>query len=394
MCFIELLIRPAVALLGLAAVTVAQSASASWERHAFPMQESIWSVAALDANGDGKLDLVAMGVTKIVALLRPDWQPRELLDAKDGKMLHCVSLDVDRDGDADLVIGRYQIPWIEHRQAVAAGKLSPEPKGPDFSVAWLENTGRPGRWPLHVVDRELNGIHGLAVGDIDGDGRPDVVAGSINGPAFPNSIAWFSAPQRRGQTWLRHVVTRAGADGRPHYLDVGDVDGDGLNDILLGDSGGGTFTWWQRTTSSGEPWPKHVIARERGATNESIADMDGDGKRDVVASSGHGKGVFWFKSQSWTKHEIDAAIPTPHALAVGDFDRDGDVDVAAASYTAFIVRWYENDGAGRFTAREIDTENRQQAYDLKTADLDGDAALDLILAGRESRNVVWYRQRQ
>lgn len=375
--------------------TAAQPKPGSWERQAFALPESIWSVAALDANGDGKMDLIAMGVTKVFALLSPTWTPHVLFDAKDGKMLYCVALDADHDGDTDLVVGRYQIPWIEFRNAQAAGKTATPPAGPDFSVAWLENTGKTDTsWPLHVIDRELNGIHGLAVGDIDGDGRRDVIADSISGPHFPNSVVGFRAPARGESGFNREIITRSGADGRPHYLEFGDVDQDGRGDILLGDSGGGTFTWWQRNAVAGEPWTKHLIAREKGATNVRLADVDGDGKPDLVASCGHGKGVFWFKNPTWQKYEIDSALSNPHALGVADFDGDGDLDVATSSYTAFVVRWYANDGRGSFVPHDIDTGNQQQAYDLKTADLDGDGAPEIILAGRESRNAVWYRFRR
>lgn len=382
------------ALTGLACVAT-QAKSRSWDRHAFALPESIWSVATVDANGDGKPDLIAMGVTKVFALLSPNWTPHVVFDAKEGKMLYCVALDADHDGDTDLVVGRYQIPWIEFRNQEAARQTAAPPQGPDFSVAWLENTGKTDTpWPMHVIDRELNGIHGLAIGDVDRDGRPDVIADSISGPHFPNSVVWFRTPPRGESTFNREIVTRSGADGRPHYLDFGDVDQDGRGDLILGDSGGGTFTWWQRSAVAEEPWIKHVIAREKGATNVRLADVDGDGKSDLVASCGHGKGVFWFKNPTWQKQEIDTAIANPHALGVADFDGDGDLDVATASYTAFVVRWYENDGRGAFVPHDIDTGNQQQAYDLKTADLDGDGAPEIILAGRESRNAVWYRFRR
>jgi hypothetical protein len=366
--------------------------SPKWARTAFPLPESIWSVDALDANADGKPDLIAMGETKVFALIAPDWKSHLLVDTREPKMLYCVALDADGDGDQDLAVARYQVPWIEFRKARAAGKEAMEPKGPDFSVAWIENTGRVGNEsPLHVLDRELNGIHGLWTGDVNGDGRKDLISDSIMGPLFPKSLAWFETPPRGVKTFARHIITKDGADGRPHYLDFADLNGDGRGDLLVGDSGGGTFTWWHNPGNTNQPWAKHQIAKENGATNIKAVDLNRDGKLDAVASCGHGKGVFWFEGPDWKKHVIDADLRDPHALATGDFDGDGDMDVATASFTAFVVRWYRNDGNGSFTPQDIDTVNKQQAYDLKTVDIDQDGRLDLILAGRESRNAVLYR---
>lgn len=106
------------------------------------------------------------------------------------------------------------------------------------------------------------------------------------------------------------------------------------------------------------------------------------------------QGRVWFEAPNWNKHVIRANLADPHALAIGDFEGDSDFDVAAASFTAFVVRWYENDGKGLFTAHDIDTGNKQQAYDLKSVDLDRDSRTDLILAGRETRNAVWYQNRR
>ena len=367
-----------------------------WVRNAFAVPESIWSVSALDANGDGKLDIVAMGETKVFALTAPDWKQSILIDTVTPKMLYCVALDADQDGDLDLAVGRYQQPWINYRQAREAAKDASEPKGPDFSVAWIENVGREaerrgGPWPLHIVDRELNGIHGLWTGDVNRDGVPDLISDSIMGPSFPKSLVWFEISPRSQNTFKRHIITRGDADGRPHYLDFADLNGDGWGDLLVGDSGGGTFTWWENPKNVDAAWIKHAIAKANGATNIKAADVNGDGKLDVVASCGHGKGVFWFEAPSWTMHAIQADLADPHALAIGDFDSDGDIDVAVASFTAFVVRWYENDGKGIFASHDIDTGNKQQAYDLKSVDLDRDGRLDLILAGRETRNAVWYQ---
>ena len=113
----------------------AEPSPITWTRTSVPLPESIWSVEAVDANADGKLDLIAMGETKVFALVAPDWKPQVLFDSKEPKMLYCVALDADGDGDLDIVVGRYRVPWIEHRQAKAVGKASDEPQGPDFSIA-------------------------------------------------------------------------------------------------------------------------------------------------------------------------------------------------------------------------------------------------------------------
>jgi hypothetical protein len=91
---------------------------------------------------------------------------------------------------------------------------------------------------------------------------------------------------------------------------------------------------------------------------------------------------------------INSGVNSPHALAVADFDGGGNLDGAIASFTDAVVPWHENNGDGTFIPRDIDTGHRQQAYDLKTADLDADDRVDLILAGRESRNTVWYPNRK
>ena len=387
--------KPAIALIFLATSLLnAAPVAPTWVRNAFPLPESIWSVEALDANGDGRLDLIAMGETKVYALTAPDWKQSVLIDTQEPKMLYCVALDADQDGDSDLAVGRYQVPWLNYRQAREAGKAASEPKGPDFSVAWVENIQSVGRkWPLHVIDREVNGIHGLWTGDINRDGAIDLISDSIMGPFFPKSLVWFETPARGQNAFKRHVITKGEADGRPHYLDFADLNGDGRGDVLLGDSGGGTFTWWENPKNRDAAWIKHEIAKEKGATNIKAVDVNDDGKLDVVGSCGHGQGIFWFEAPGWTKHVIQADLADPHALAIGDFDGDSDLDVAAASFTAFIVRWYENDGKGAFTPHDIDTANKQQAYDLKSIDLDRDTRTDLILAGRESRNAVWYQNR-
>jgi hypothetical protein len=87
-------------------------------------------------------------------------------------------------------------------------------------------------------------------------------------------------------------------------------------------------------------------------------------------------------------------LATPHALALGEFDGDGDVDIAVRSARRSPCGWFEKDGRGGFSPHDIETGHRQNDHDPNAVDLDGDGRIDLILAGRESRNVVVYFNRK
>ena len=69
-------------------------------------------------------------------------------------------------------------------------------------------------------------------------------------------------------------------------------------------------------------------------------------------------------------------------------DDDGDIDAATCAYGSEIAAWFENDGKGKFKTHIVAT--GQQAYDIRAFDMDLDKDLDLLIAGRGSKNVVWY----
>src|SRR5688572_4228140 len=67
------------------AVFGAEASGPAWVRNAFSLPESIWSVEAVDVNADGKRDLIAMGETKLFALIAPEWKQHLLLDTREPK---------------------------------------------------------------------------------------------------------------------------------------------------------------------------------------------------------------------------------------------------------------------------------------------------------------------
>jgi hypothetical protein len=252
-----------------------------------------------------------------------------------------------------------------------------------------------------VIDSNFNGVHCLLVGDVDLDGSNDLIVNNFEptGP-YADSILWLARPRNPrapDAAWTAHSFARNDAGGGNHYMGLGDVDGDGLPDITCGAKGepfpgGNWFAWWKNPGGgSPEPWTKFIIAEnEAGATNIIPVDLTGDGKTDLLASRGHGSGVLWFERSgtAWKAREIDPALIGPHCLAAADLDGDGDTDAATCGKDSRLVMWYENDGAGKFTNHQIAAD--QAAYDIRAEDMDSDGDPDLLVAGQLSANVVWF----
>jgi hypothetical protein len=360
---------------------VARAFDPGWKKHEIWKGEACATAVAADANGDRRPDVFFSAGGKDWLALAPDWQLIELHEGKDRTRgcIHSEVMDVDADGDLDFIGGARLVYWLENPGVEALAR---------------------GKWPFHMVEDRITGVHCVLRGDVDADGTADLITNEFN-PSGPlaDSLLWFKAPGRGGKPWERHVIAAGDARGGNHYMGLGDLDGDGDNDLACGAkgkpfSGGNWFAWWENMGS--HPWKKHVIAEGRvGATCILPGDLDGDKDLDLIASCGHGTGVLWFENRGaglFVPHEMDPLLSGPHCLTLADFDRDHDLDAATVGKDDFLAVWYENDGKGAFKVHDIDP--AQAAYDIRSPDMDGDGDADLLVAGQLSRNVVWYENRR
>ncbi len=354
-----------------------------WTRHLVTQGYHNQTAIGADFTGDGKPDVISNDNNgkRTLLYVAPDW--KEILLHTGVNAIHSEVMDVDGDGDLDYVGTRYS-PGL---------------------IFWLERPRNPLKdpWPYHVVDDfaagGVNGIHGLIRGDVDKDGKLDIIGNSALAEGkFPQSLAWFRVPpdpRKAAAFWERYIFADKDAPGLSHYLGFGDVNGDGRPDIASAAKvadGGNWFAWWEQPADPRKPWKKHVIAVDQeGATNIHIADVNGDGKADFICSRGHGRGLVWYEAPNWTPHVINDQLVGPHSLAIGDIDGDGDLDAVTCAKDSAIAAWFENDGKGNFTTHHI-YEN-QAAYDIRLVDMDGDKDLDVLIAGQASLNVVWYENR-
>jgi hypothetical protein len=280
-----------------------------------------------------------------------------------------------------------------------------------FDVALMGNLGQDvregtahrisgiGTGPGRVTAARLvTGFHrtsGAAWGDLDGDGDDDVVMAGF-GDYDQGALSWFSV--KPGEESVRHDL-RKGSGTIDAVID--DVDDDMDLDILAIVAQGHQEMWWFESNGKAEFTPR-LLWKERpgmGYNAFDWLDFDGDGDEDIVAVSGNNMEMFdpplkpqhgiyvylqtarmQFKKAHFLR--MDGAIK---ALAF-DYDRDGDMDVAAISAypdwrseAPVVFALFTNEGGGRFASSSIPPEFCGQPITMDAGDLDGDGDLDLVI---------------
>jgi hypothetical protein len=387
--------RPFVTLTALALGAVAWSnawaGEPKWKKHDVNPKSQFEAAGVLDVDNDGKLDIVS-GDTWYQA---PDWTPYKVRDvSRTGTYLNCFATlpyDVNADGKPDFVTCSY------------FGK----------NVGWVENPGVKGKlWTYHEID--LPGSSEAAVQvDLTGDGKPEVL------PNVVSRVVWYELQSAGPQpSWKKYDFGGASAG---HGVGTGDVNGDGRTDLL-------TPQGWFEAPPNPRPesWGWHPEWK-LGATGIQILarDVDGDGLADVVWGMGHNYGLYWMKQgrgpggeRMWgPKQEIDPSIASVHTLLWADLSGDGKADelvtgkrvyaheVEPGATDGSVVAWYDFDRqAGKWNKhvifqgepaknapKEGPKRDAQKDFPPGTAgtglqmtaiDIDGDGDLDLVCPGK------------
>jgi len=356
----------------------------TWKKIVLDKEFRSEGVTVMDVNKDGKPDVVAGNFWYEA----PNWIPHEIEPAQkfDGEHGYSNSFlnytsDVNGDGWADQIVVGF----------------------PGAPATWRENPGnkvyKPGPWKEHpLFHSACNESAGF--GDLLGNKKPVCCFGYDE-----KTMAWYEPGSDLNKEFVNHDLSPASQANAPgaarfwHGMGIGDVNGDGRPDVI-------TRAGYYEAPKDPRTSPWNFVAANLGPDCAQMYayDVNGDGIPDVVSSSSHGIGVWWFEQKKgangpeFTQHVIDDSFSQSHSLVMADINGDGVMDfVTGKRFWAHgptgdvrpgdpaVIYWFElkrKNGQVEWTKHEVDNDSGVGTQFL-VADVNKDGKPDIITSNKK-----------
>ena len=343
-----------------------------------------------DFNNDGRLDISAGSVWfEAPAEKGGEWkrhsvlkEPKEFVKTVYSDTFMNWAQDVDGDGRQDLIVVDF----------------------PGQPTWWFKNPGPDGgEWARNMMVKVTNDESPQYL-DVDKDGKRELIFGDGT-----ERLCLARPSENPLVEWRTQRISQPGEvkiQAFYHGLGIGDVNKDGRDDLVVPNG------WWEAPELAAAkeqtgPWPFHQAPFGEAQAQMYVYDFDGDGDNDVLGSSAHRRGIWWYEQlpdNQWKTHEIDDSIAQTHSLVLTDINGDGLPDfVTGKRYFAHngrdpgeleppLLAWYElsrKDGKPQWTQHVIDRDSGVGTA-FEVHDMNNDGLQDIIVANK--RGVFYFEQ--
>lgn len=386
----------------LAPVLLMAAGPVSFERHDIDSFPGGYQVATADLTGDGRPDVIALstGADRVDWYENPGWKRRPV--ARTPKNIDLAVRDVDGDGKAEIAVAT----GFDFNDATRGGAI--------FLFRRPENLDGP--WPKLPIGNDPV-AHRVRWGDLDGDGRIELVHAPIFGPGSKANIE-----PKPSHLWAFRVPAKLDGTAGPwdvwkidetlsvlHGLWVGELDRDGRDEVLTASFEGIYRFDWEGQAAAGR-WKKVQIARgaepvdakpgaARGSSEVVPGRLAADRPMYAAVEPWHGHQVVVYTPPKeadslWDRHVLDESLSEGHALVVADFDGDGaDEIVAGWRGSGGGLAYYDALDATGARWQKTVLDRGIAVEGAVAADLGGDGRLDLVAIAGRTNNLAWYENK-
>lgn len=347
--------------------------------------------AVVDVNKDGKPDVLA-GSAWYEA---PNWKKHPVRDigVQNEEFLETNgdhAIDLNGDGYPDVM----SATWFSNM------------------VHWYENPGKDGlaadkKWTQHVALKADDCIEGALFEDLDGDGVPEMVLNLWEKQR--QQLLVHISPGRDGKAPAFKLV-QIGGPGYGHGMGIGDINGDKRPDIVV------PHGWYEQPASKPfeQSWTFHKqFTYDHVSLPCLVVDVNSDGRNDVIIGQAHNYGLRWLEQQkdkdsniAWKVHDIDkTGFSQAHCLVWADLDGDGQKELITgkrwrahadsdpgAHDPVCLVRYIWNARSGEFERDVISyNEGIGSGMQICIQDLDSDKKPDIAVAGKSGTYILFNR---